>query len=182
MKNKTKRSKNITLSSIVAIDNNNAIGKGNQIPWKVPSDLKYFKEKTMGHHIIMGRKTYESIGKPLPGRMTIVVTKDANFVALGSHVAHSMSDAIALCPDNEETFVVGGNQIYQMFWNVLDLMYVTRIDCEVKDADTFYPQFTPEDWLLLRETLQTKGQKDEYAFKFQTFLRRDLIGKNIKAQ
>lgn len=176
---KLKKENRIILGALVAADRNGAIGKNNSLPWKVKSDLQFFKEKTMGHHIIMGRRTYESIGKPLPGRMTIVLTRDASYRVPGSIVASSVIDAIKACPKDEESFVVGGAHIYKEFWNILDLIYFTQIHTEVSGADAYFPQLTPKEWVLLRETVGHKTKEDDFNFTFQTFLRKSLIAKNI---
>jgi len=169
----------LRLSSIVAMDKNNAIGKENKIPWRLSSDLKHFKEKTMGYHMIMGRKTYESIGKPLPGRMTIILTKDLAYTALGSIVVHSIEEAIDACPKGEEIFIVGGQAIYEAFFPYTHLIYLTQVETEIVGADTHFPTLSLEDWVLLREREQEQTEKDDCKFTFQTFMRKDLISKNI---
>lgn len=174
-----KREHNIRLSAVVATDSKWAIGRDNTIPWRVPSDLKRFKDLTMGHHMIMGRKTYESIGGPLPGRMSIVCTRNPEYVAYGSIVVNSLQEAVQKCPPNEETFIVGGESLYVDLLPYTDLVYLTEIHTVVEDADTHFPKLSPADWLLLRERREEMSDKDECSFTFKTFLKSDLVSQHI---
>lgn len=130
------------VSLIVAMARNGVIGKDNQLPWHLPEDLKRFKRLTMGHHIIMGRKTYESIGRLLPGRTSVVVTRTQNYQAPGAIIAHSLEEAIGRCSSDDEVFVIGGAEIYRQALPVADRLVITQIDADFAgDA-----RFPPVDW------------------------------------
>ena len=124
-------------SIIVAMDMNRVIGKDNQLPWRLPRELQYVKQTTMGHPIILGRKNYEAIGRPLPGRRNIVMTKDPQFSAEGCEIAHSVEEVYQLCEGEEEIFIFGGEQIYKLFLEKTDKLYVTVIHHEF-EGDTFF--------------------------------------------
>lgn len=131
------------ISMIAAIGKNRELGKGNDLLWKIPEDLKRFKEITKGHSVIMGRKTYESIGRPLPNRTNIVITRDLNWAAEGVFPVASMEEAIELAklkPGNDELFVIGGAQMYTLGLSYADKLYLTLID-DVKEADSFFPEY-----------------------------------------
>lgn len=127
----------MSLNIIVAVDENNAIGKNNQLLWHLPNDLKFFKEKTSGHTIIMGRKTYDSIGRPLPKRRNIVVSRDKNLKLEGIEVAHSLEKALEKCQTEEEVFIIGGSEIYKQALPYTQKFYVTKVHHKF-DADTFF--------------------------------------------
>ncbi|MBN9425946.1 MAG: dihydrofolate reductase [Burkholderiales bacterium] len=145
----------IAVTLVVARASNGVIGRDNAMPWHLPEDLRHFKATTMGHAIVMGRKTFESIGRALPGRRTIVVTRDAQWQHAGCERAGSVAQAIALAarPDADasiaadEVFIVGGGQIYRDALPLADRAIVTEIDVEV-DGDTRFPTLTPPDWVL----------------------------------
>lgn len=128
---------------IAAIGRNRELGRGNDLVWKIPEDLKRFKEKTRGHPIIMGRKTFESIGKPLPGRTNIVITRDTKWTREGVLTAESLDEALgmaAFADGGDETFIIGGAQIYTLGLAVADRLYLTLVD-DAKDADTYFPEY-----------------------------------------
>ena len=160
------------ISIIVAMDRNRGIGIDNKLPWRLPADLKRFRELTMGHHIIVGRKTYESIGRPLPGRRMIVVTRDLNYKAAGCDVAHSVEDAINLARERgeSEVFICGGAEIYAQIIGVADRMYLTFVDAEVA-ADTFFPEFDEREWNERESFYQPADEKNQYAFTFKLMTR-----------
>ncbi|WP_047550190.1 dihydrofolate reductase [Methylotenera sp. G11] len=133
------------LSIIVAIAKNRVIGINNTLPWHLPEDLKRFRALTMGHHIIMGRKTYESLGRLLPGRTTVIVTRNQDYQVEGALVAHSLQDAIALCRDDDEIFLIGGAELYQAGLDLADRLYVTEIDLAVA-GDAHFPQIPLQQW------------------------------------
>lgn len=144
------------ISIIAALAKNRVIGIHNTLPWRLPDDLRHFKALTMGHHIIMGRKTYESIGKPLPGRTTVIITR-GNFAAPeGVKIAHSVQEAIALCGPDEEIFFVGGAQLYAQALPLADRLYLTEIQSEVA-GDAWFPAFDRSHW---RESSRDR-RKDE---------------------
>ncbi len=131
------------ISLIVAISKNLAIGKGNKLLWYIPADLKRFRQITAGHAVIMGKKTFESIGKPLPNRTNIIVTRDEKFEQPGCIIAHSVDEALykAKNLEKQEIFIIGGGQIFEQTLHLADKLYLTIIDQEVTDADTFFPQY-----------------------------------------
>ena len=125
---------------------NRAIGINNTLPWRIPEDLNHFKALTMGHHMIMGRKTFESIGKPLPGRITVVVSRDRSLKIDGCIVAHSLPEAIAACASAPQVFVVGGADIYAQALCLADMLYITEIQQDVV-GDAWFPEFDKTEWL-----------------------------------
>ena len=133
------------LSIIAAMAKNRVIGIDNTLPWHLPEDLRHFKALTMGHHIVMGRKTYESIGKPLPGRVTVIVTRDAGYRAEGCLTEHSLDAAIAACGDDAEIFFVGGAELYAQVLPRADRLYLTEIQVEFP-GDAYFPTFDMADW------------------------------------
>jgi dihydrofolate reductase len=136
------------LSLIVAIANNNVIGINNTLPWHLPEDLKRFRALTTGHHIIMGRKTYESLGRLLPGRTTVIVTRNKDYKLEGALVAHSLEAAVDLCLNDDEAFVIGGAELYQDGLKLANKLYITEVDLDVA-GDAFFPAI---DQLLWQET------------------------------
>ncbi len=133
------------VSIIVALAKNHVIGKDNQIPWHIPADLQYFKKITLGKPMIMGRKNYESIGRPLPGRKNIILTRDKNFSAEGCTIVHSKEEAVAATDGAAEIMIIGGGAIYEMFMDDADMLYLTEIDSEV-DGDVFFPEYDKSQW------------------------------------
>ena len=156
------------ISLLVAMDERQGIGKGGQLPWRLPADLKRFRELTMGHHIIAGRKTFESIGKPLPGRHTIVVTRNPNFQCESCFVVHNVRDALVKAAGRGETevFVIGGAEIYAQLLDSVDRMYLTQVHAEV-DADTFFPEFQQSDWVETRQGYHPADDNHQYSFTFK---------------
>jgi dihydrofolate reductase len=130
---------------ILARARNGVIGARGGLPWHLPEDLAFFKRTTMGHPIVMGRKTWESIGRPLPGRRSIVVTRDRNFAAAGAEVVHSLDDAVALCSDSDEIFVIGGAHLYADALPRADRLLLTEIHADF-DGDTFLPAPSESAW------------------------------------
>lgn len=156
------------LSLIVAMARNRVIGIENRLPWHLPGDLKYFKGLTMGHHIIMGRKTYESIGKPLPGRITVIVTRDPDYSQEGCLVAHSLAEAIELAKDDSEAFFVGGSSLYAQALPLADRMYITEIRADF-EGDAHFPEFDKGDWRELSRSPQVT--QDGLAFDYVVYER-----------
>ena len=139
------------ISLMVAHDPNRVIGFNNDLPWHIPEDLAYFKEKTMGKAMIMGRKTYDSIGRPLPGRQSIVITRNKEFSAEGVVVVHDLKEAIEQAKDYaEEVMVIGGAEIFRIAMGIADRLYITYIQSEY-EGDTFFPSYGPE-WKLVSTT------------------------------
>jgi dihydrofolate reductase len=133
------------VSLIVAMAKNRVIGAKNSIPWRVPGEQKLFKQITMGHHIVMGRKTYESIGRLLPGRTTVIVTRQRDYVVPGAIIAHSLHDAINAAARDEEIFVIGGAELFREALPVADRIHLSLVDQE-PEGDTFMPEIDPAEW------------------------------------
>jgi dihydrofolate reductase len=156
------------LNIIVAMARNRVIGIDNQLPWQIPGELKYFKGLTMGHHIIMGRKTYESIGRPLPGRTTIIVTRDSNYAQAGCLVAHSLPEAIRFADGDEQVFFVGGSSLYEQALPLADRLYLTEIQADY-DGDAYFPEF---DRMVWREVSRDKQVSEKgLAFDYVVYER-----------
>lgn len=159
------------VSMIVAMATNRVIGRDNKLPWYLPNDLKYFKQVTMGKPILMGRKTFESIGKPLPGRCNIVMTRDQSWSAEGVRVAHSLEDAVSLASQiaeidgQDELMIIGGDQIYQLALPKADRLYLTEVHAEV-EGDAFFPEFERGQWKEIgREDFNAEGPNPyDYSF------------------
>jgi dihydrofolate reductase len=150
------------ISIIVAHDKNRVIGYENKLPWHLPGDLQYFKEMTMGKPIIMGRKTFESIGRPLPGRRNIVITRNEHYKADGIEVVSSLDEALQLTKDAEETMVIGGEQILRLALPLAERLYITLIDAEF-EGDTYFPAY--DGWQLVSS--QDKLTSNEgYTFQY----------------
>ncbi len=160
------------VSIIAAMDNQRGIGVENRLPWRLSADMKRFRELTMGHHIIVGRKTYESIGKPLPGRQMIVVTRDNEFRADGCDVCHSLIEAleIARSRGEHEAFIGGGAQIYEQALPLADRMYLTLVDAEIV-ADTFFPAFDLQAWNERERFAHPADEKNQFPFTFKLLVR-----------
>jgi dihydrofolate reductase len=157
------------LSLIVALANNNVIGINNTLPWHLPEDLKRFRALTTGHHIIMGRKTYESLGRLLPGRTTVIVTRNKNYKLEGALIAHSLESAVALCKNDDEVFLIGGAELYQDGLKFADKLYITEVDLSV-EGDAYFPEFDLNLWLETSREALTSAQG--LPFSYVTYTRR----------
>jgi len=146
------------------------MGRDGQLPWHITEDLRRFKQLTMGHRIVMGRKTYESIGRPLPGRRSIVITRQADFSASGVETAQHLEEALRMAEDDDEIFVIGGAQIYQLALPIAKRLYVTRVHAEVA-GDTLFPQVDWDDWDLVEESGSQTSRTAPFTFSFQMFER-----------
>jgi len=157
------------LSILVAMARNRVIGQNNTLPWHLPADLKHFKSLTMGHPIIMGRKSYESIGKPLPGRTNIIVTKQLNFQASGTAIVNSIDEALERSKEasftNNESFIIGGAELYQQTLKLCHRMYITEIQSNF-EGDTFFPEFNQNDWQETARERHQGNDKAELAYHF----------------
>lgn len=140
---------------IAAVSENNVIGHGNALPWRIPEDLARFKTLTLGHTLIMGRKTFESIGRPLPGRTTVVLTRGKDFTARGVLVAHDRDEALSLVT-GENVFVAGGADVYRLFFPVASKLFLTRVHAAY-DGDTYFPSFDAGEWKLVSSEPYTRG-------------------------
>jgi dihydrofolate reductase len=157
------------ISLIVAAATNNAIGNNNQLLWKLPNDLKFFKNTTWANAIVMGRKTFESLGnKPLPGRLNIVITRQNNWQAPGVSIVHSLDDAIFLAKSHQykELFVAGGGEIYKEALSRADKIYLTRVHTSI-DGDTFFPEIDLNKWQMETDLEFAADAKHAYPYSFQ---------------
>ena len=159
----------VVLSFLVAADEGNVIGKNNQLPWHLPNDLKYFKNLTWGLPIVMGRKTYESIGKPLPGRINIVITRNKDYSAEGIEVVHTIEEAIQVAQQKgaKEIFVIGGAEIFKTLFNEAHRIYLTRIHHRF-DGDVFFPPLDA-GWQLVKQQPYKADEKNKYDHTFQVW-------------
>lgn len=158
------------LSMIVAHADNRVIGKDNDMPWHLPADLAYFKRTTLGKPIIMGRKTYESIGRPLPGRKNIVISRDEEYRAEGVEVVGSVEAALALVSDVEEAMVIGGGAIYKHCLPAAQRLYITHIDANIA-GDTYFPEYDLNDWQLAVSEIKAADEKNNYQLRFNVYER-----------
>ena len=159
------------ITLIAAAAENNALGKDNDLLWHLPNDFKRFKEITSGHHIIMGRKTFESFPKPLPNRTHVIITRQKEYLVENCIVVHSLEDAIAISPQNEEVFIIGGAQIYEQSIPLADKIDLTRVHTSL-DADAFFPEFDTSEWNLVFSEKHFKDEKHQYDFTFETYLKK----------
>ena len=150
------------LSLIVAHADNRVIGHNNQLPWHLPEDLKRFRQLTMGHHIIMGRKTYESLGRLLPGRTTVIVTRDTGYTVEGARVVHSLPEALAACAGDEEPFLIGGAEMYEQGLPYVTRLYITRVYAHV-GGDAFFPELDMSAWEQVSEQAKTSENGLHYS-------------------
>lgn len=161
------------ISFIFAMDRNRLIGKDNDLPWHIPNDFKFFKDMTWGKTIIMGRKTFESFGKPLPERKHIVITSNKEYDREGCAVIHSINEVIQMEKDdpNKEWFVIGGSVLFEEMLPYADRMYLTYIDASF-EGDTYFPQYDESDWTLVSEKKGKKDDKNPYDYYFRTYDRK----------
>lgn len=164
------------LSIISAIGKNNEIGKANTLLWNLPADMKHFKETTSGHPVIMGQKTFESIGRTLPNRRNIVLTKDENFRKDGIEIVYSIDELIDLLSKttekDDECFIIGGGQIYKLFIDKADKLYITHVNVEFPDADTFFPTIDENVWQKTKSSPYVKDEQNAYDLEFVEYTRK----------
>lgn len=160
------------ISIIVAASTNDVIGVRGELPWKISDDLKRFKALTLGNPVVMGRRTFESIGRPLPGRQNIVITRQANYEAVGCDVVSSPADALRVAGDADEIFIIGGGEIYSLFLPKASRLYLTRVHCSI-DGDAYLPEFNEHDWRLTVTEAHAASDVNQFAFEFRTYERRD---------
>ncbi len=151
---------------IAAIDEARAIGRGGELPWRLPNDLKRFKALTLGKTVLMGRKTFESIGRPLPQRRNIVLTRDSSFAASGVEVVHDLRNAL-----EDDLFVIGGGEIYALALPIATTLELTIVQTVIPDADAFFPAWDGADWLEVRREHHAVDERHAYAFDFVTLER-----------
>ena len=156
------------ISMIVARSRNHVIGRDNQMPWKISADLQFFKRVTMGYPVVMGRKTWESIGRPLPGRRNIVVSRNAQLQLTGAEVAGSLDEALDRLSESSRVFVIGGEQLFKQAFGKADRLYITEIDMDVEGGDTFFEVPDQASW---KEIERTPGSEGNITFHFVTLER-----------
>ena len=159
------------LSLIAAMDKNRLIGKDNDLPWHLPADLQHFKSTTMNKPILMGRKTYDSIGRPLPGRTNIVLTRSEGIHIDGVTVVNSLDEAIKSVPDADELMVIGGSSVYELVLPKTDFMYLSFVEGEF-EGDAWFPEFNEEDWEIVDSKMQMPDEKNVHACRFVTYTKK----------
>jgi dihydrofolate reductase len=164
------------LSHIVAASENNIIGSNNELPWKLPNDFKYFKNKTWGMPVIMGRNTYESLKKDLPGRINIVVTRKTDWHPKNIFVSHTIDEAIAKAKESDakEIFIIGGGKIFKETINLVDRIYLTRVHIKV-EGDTSYPKIDTSKWKIVSEESHPADEKNNYPYTFEVWRKNDNV-------
>jgi dihydrofolate reductase len=160
----------VTISFVVAYDRNRAIGKDNHLPWRLPDDMKHVRQVTIGKPMIMGRRTWDSIGRPLPGRTSIVLTRDLGFRCDGCLIARTADEALKLAGAAPEIIVFGGARVFEEFLPRADRMYLTEVETEV-DADTHFPKFDVSEWREVERTRHPADERHPFAFSFVTLAR-----------
>lgn len=170
-KSKIQNPKSSSLSLIVAMAKNHTIGVNNTLPWRCPEDLKHFKSLTMGHHMIMGRKTFDSIGKPLPGRTTVVVTRNNVLEIAGCLIAHSLKEAISICAGDAEIFIVGGAELYRQAIPLVDTLYITEIQQDVA-GDAHFPELDKSEWQEAARDVRSQETPQPLDYHFVTYRRK----------
>ncbi|QBQ42249.1 dihydrofolate reductase [Sphingobacterium psychroaquaticum] len=161
---------NLKITLIVAASTNNVIGKDNKMVWHLPDDFKYFKKNTLDHSIIMGRKTYDSIGKALPDRRNIVLTNNQDWLAEEVDVANSLDEVLSYCRDEREIFIIGGANLYKQTLPMAQKVLLTRVHTEI-EGDAVFPELSPEEWKLTSQEQHAKDEKHAYDFTFEVWER-----------
>jgi dihydrofolate reductase len=159
------------ISIIVAVAEGGVIGGGGDLLWHISEDLRRFKQITSGHTVIMGRKTYDSIGRPLPKRRNIVITRNGEWSAEGCERAESLEQAIAMCAGEEEVFIIGGGEIYRQSMALADKLYLTQVN-KPYEGDTYFPEIRPEEWQEVSRESFERGEKFEHPFEFIDLVRK----------
>ncbi|MCI9845115.1 dihydrofolate reductase [Flavobacterium pectinovorum] len=159
------------LIMIAAVAENNALGKKNKLVWHLPNDFKRFKSLTTNHHIIMGRKTFESFPKPLPNRTHIVISRQENYNPGGCTVVDNIEKAIALCPENEDSYIIGGGEIYTLGLQYADIIEITRVH-HAFDADAFFPKINEREWQLVESEENLKDETHLYDYTYETYIKK----------
>jgi dihydrofolate reductase len=158
------------LSIVVAYDRNRVIGRNNRLPWHLPNDLAYFKRVTTGKTIVLGRKTFDSIGRPLPNRTNVVLTRSEQFAAAGVTVVHSVDEVLALDSPGVEVCIIGGETLFRAVLPYVRKLYVTFID-EQFEGDTYFPEVNMDEWQLMSEVKGERDEKNPYDYYFMTYVR-----------
>lgn len=160
------------ITMIAAVGENNELGKNNGMLWHLPDDFKRFKQLTTGHHIIMGRKTFESFPKPLPNRIHIIITRNKDYKKAGAIAVHSMEAALEISRKDSQIFIIGGGEIYEMGLPIAEKIELTRVHGKFDGADTYFPEFSKKEWQLISEVKHGKDEKHKYSFTYETWLRK----------
>src|SRR5690606_5517942 len=158
------------ITLIVAAAENNAIGKDNKMPWHLPNDFKYFKKNTLEHSVVMGRKTFESIGKPLPERRNIILTRDMNYTHEEVDVANSVQEVQNYCRDEREIFIIGGAEIYKQTLPLADKVLLTRVHTTI-NGDAYFPELLEHEWNLVSAEKHEKDEKHAFDYTFELYER-----------
>ncbi|MCH7785087.1 MAG: dihydrofolate reductase [Bacteroidetes bacterium] len=161
------------ITLIVAVGKNNELGKENDLVWHLPNDFKRFKKLTTGHHIIMGRKTFESFPKPLPNRVHVVITRNEKYKREGTIIVHSMKEALQIAKNDTQPFIIGGGEIYSLGIPIADKIELTRVHGSF-DADTFFPEIQINEWELIKEEHHDIDEHHKYAYTYLTYLRKNI--------
>lgn len=156
---------------IAAIANNNALGKDNDLIWHLPADLIRFRKTTTGHHIIMGRNTYESIGKPLPNRTTVIITRNKNYKAEGCIIVNSINTALEVAQSDESPFIIGGAQIYKEAINLVDQLDITEVHHQF-EADVYFPEIDLSIWKEIKRETFEPDEKNIYSYSFVSYIKK----------
>lgn len=166
----------MNISIIAAIGKNNELGKKNDLLWDLPADMKHFRETTRGHIVVMGQKTFASIGHPLPNRRNIILTQDQNFEKEGAEIVYSVDETMNLLskttkPD-EEVFVIGGGQIYKLFIDLAEKLYITHVDAKFPDAEIFFPVIDETKWQKIKSVTLPKDVQNKYNLEFAEYIKK----------
>ena len=156
------------ISLIVAMTSNRIVGRSGKLPWHITEDLRRFNQLTTGHTIVMGRKTYESIGRALPGRNSIVITRQADFAPTGVQTVHDLEDALRLAADDDEIFVIGGAQIYELALPYAERLYVTLVNADI-EGDTVFPEINWDEWELVEDSGVQSSRTAPFSYSCQVF-------------
>lgn len=161
----------MTLTLIAAAAENNALGKDNRMIWRLPDDFKRFKQLTTGHHIVMGRKTLESMDGPLPNRANVVITRQEDYTYEGCIIVNSLDAALAACPQDEEVYIIGGGEIYKQSIALAHKIELTRVLGISPEADAYFPEIETDEWTLTESVFHGKDEKHGYEFVFETWVK-----------
>lgn len=163
----------MSITLIAAMDRNRTIGKGNAMPWRLPAEMAYFKENTLGKSVLMGRKTFDSLGgKPLPKRRNIVLTRQKGLMLEGCEIVHSVEDAISLyAQEGEQLMIIGGTEIYEQFLPFADTILLTEVETEIQGGDAKFPEFDPKNWKRSVGERKEKDERNAFSFTFVTHTR-----------
>jgi len=164
-------SKKKKITIIAAVSENNVLGKNNKLIWHIPDDLTRFKKLTIGHSVVMGRKTFESMNKPLPERKNIILTRNKNYKAKGTLIAHNIQEALNYCENDNQPFIIGGGEIYNLFLNISDKIELTRIH-KLYNGDAFFPKILEKKWRLINSKKNNFNNDKSLEFSYLTYIKK----------